>query len=178
VKPPRIRSEELWDLEAACSGMTDPGLIMGVWIAQGLALIGNGYIKLVPRSRVSDIVTRGYESAFNSWRIVPEHIQVAGRVVIETQPNDMRILCALLHRHGPLDVSRACSRKVHFHQSRIYPVAGDVVAYHRPRHWANCGFTGCTVQLEAAPSESAQMGNPLGDAAACSGLEQPIDALD
>jgi phytanoyl-CoA hydroxylase len=113
VKPPHIGTEKPWHQDAAYFRLTDPGLIVGVWIALDPALRENGCMELVPGSHLHGAMPHQHENDFNRCRIVPQHVRAAERIAIEMQPGDALIFHSLLHHYTAPNASplrrRRCS---------------------------------------------------------------------
>ncbi|HEY0418286.1 MAG TPA: phytanoyl-CoA dioxygenase family protein, partial [Acetobacteraceae bacterium] len=88
VKPPRIGSEKPWHQDASYFRITDPALVVGVWIALDPALTANGCMELVPGSHLDGGVPHVHENDFNRCRIIPERLRVRERIAIEMAPGD------------------------------------------------------------------------------------------
>jgi phytanoyl-CoA hydroxylase len=70
VKPPRIGSEKPWHQDASYFRVTDPSLIVGVWIALDPALRQNGCMEVIPGSHLHGGVPHEHENDFNRCRIL------------------------------------------------------------------------------------------------------------
>ena len=87
VKPPRIGSEKPWHQDASYFRVTEPDLIVGVWIALDPALRRNGCMEVIPGSHLGGGVPHelltvhdgGHE--FDTVGEIPSESQVVGAVV-------------------------------------------------------------------------------------------------
>ena len=88
VKPPRIGSEKPWHQDASYFRLTDPGLLVGVWIALDSALPMNGCMELVPGTHLEGGVPHVHENDFNRCRIIPGKLRANERIPISMEPGD------------------------------------------------------------------------------------------
>lgn len=165
MKPPHIGSEKRWHQDAAYFCPTDPGLIIGVWIAPDLALRENGCMELVPGSQLDGALSHGHKKDFNSCRIASQHAHAAERIAIELQTADAPILHGLLYQYFSPGASKLHRRAVQYHYYQIGTVWGDVVVRRRLFHFADDSYGGRTIPREPVP--------PRGYIYR-SGLERPI----
>lgn len=151
VKPPHIGSEKPWHQDASYFRLTDPALIVGVWIALDPALRENGCMELVPGSHLDGPVPHQHENDFNRCRIIPRHVRAADRIAIEMQPGDALIFHSLLHHYTAPNASPLRRRAVQFHYHQTGAIWGDLAAHQRLFHFADGRYAGCTVPHEPAP---------------------------
>jgi phytanoyl-CoA hydroxylase len=153
VKPPRIGSEKPWHQDASYFRLTDPGLIVGVWIALDPALRMNGCMEVVPGSHLAGAVPHVHENDFNRCRIVPGRTRVAERVAIEMQPGDALLFHSLLHHFTAPNRSDLRRRAVQFHYHQTGAVWGSVDEHGKLFHGEDGRYAGCTVP-HGDPSQS------------------------
>jgi phytanoyl-CoA hydroxylase len=165
VKPPHIGSEKRWHPDAACFYPTDPGLIIGVWIAPDPALRENGCIELVPGVQFDGAVSHGHKNDFNSDRIASQHARAAARLAIELRTGDAPILHALRYQYVSPNASKPHCGAVQYHHYQTDTVWGDAAEHRRPSHFADDSYGGCTIPCEPVPP---------GGYIYCSGLDRPI----
>jgi phytanoyl-CoA hydroxylase len=174
VKPPHIGSEKPWHQDAAYFRLTDPGLIVGVWIALDPALRENGCMELVPGSHLGGAMPHQHENDFNLCRIVPRHVRAAERIAVEMQPGDALIFHSLLHHYTAPNASPLRRRAVQFHYHQIGAVWGDLAAHQRLFQFPDGSYAGCTVPHKPASGAPAKPGGYIYRA----GLERPIVPVD
>ena len=145
VKPPRIGSEKPWHQDAAYFRVTDPALVIGVWIALDEALRMNGCMELVPGSHLAGGVPHVHENDFNRCRIIPGKVRVAERLPIEMQPGDALIFHSMLHHFTAPNKSNMRRRAIQFHYSALGAVWGDVEDHRRHFQDEHGNYAGCTV---------------------------------
>ena len=145
VKPPRIGSEKPWHQDAAYFRITDPGLVVGVWIALDPALKMNGCMELVPGSHLDGPVPHVHENDFNRCRITPAKLRVRERVAIEMQPGDALLFHSLLHHFTAPNKSDLRRRAIQFHYHQLGAVFGSVEEHGRLFHDETGAYAGCTV---------------------------------
>ena len=145
VKPPRIGSEKPWHQDAAYFRITDPGLVVGVWIALDPALKMNGCMEVVPGSHLDGPVPHVHENDFNRCRIVPEKLRARERVPIEMQPGDALLFHSLLHHFTAPNTSDLRRRAIQFHYHQLGAVFGGVEEHRRLFHDEAGAYAGCTV---------------------------------
>jgi phytanoyl-CoA hydroxylase len=145
VKPPRIGSEKPWHQDAAYFRVTDPGLVVGVWIALDEALKANGCMELVPGSHLSGGVAHVHENDFNRCRIVPGKVNLDARVAIEMQPGDALVFSSMVHHYTAPNTSNMRRRAVQYHYLQLGAVWGDVEQHRLHFHDEDGNYAGCTV---------------------------------
>jgi phytanoyl-CoA hydroxylase len=145
VKPPRIGSEKPWHQDASYFRVTDPGLIIGVWIALDSALKMNGCMEVVPGSHLAGAVPHVHENDFNRCRIVPGKARVAERVAIEMQPGDALLFHSLIHHFTAPNKSDLRRRAIQFHYHQTGAVWGSVEEHRALFHEEDGTYAGCTV---------------------------------
>jgi phytanoyl-CoA hydroxylase len=151
VKPPHIGSEKPWHQDASYFRLTDPALIVGVWIALDPALQENGCMELVPGSHLDGPEPHQHENDFNRCRIIPRYVRAEDRIAIEMQPGDALIFHSLLHHYTAPNTSPLRRRAVQYHYHQVGAVWGDIAAHRRLFHFDDGRYAGCTVPHEPAP---------------------------
>ncbi len=145
VKPPRIGSEKPWHQDAAYFRITDPGMVVGVWIALDPALNMNGCMEMVAGTHLDGGVPHVHENDFNRCRIIPEKLRVRERVAVEMQPGDALIFHSLVHHFTAPNKSDLRRRAVQFHYHQLGAVWGSVADHTRHFHFPDGSYAGCTV---------------------------------
>ena len=165
MKPPYIGSEYRWQQNAAYYSATDPGLIIGVWLAPDPTLRENGRMELVPGAQFDGIVSHGHKNDFNSYSIASQHARAAERIAIDLQTGDAPIVDALRYQYVSPNASKLHRHAVQYHYYYIDTVWGDVAERRRLFHLADDSHAGCTIPCEHVPP---------GGYIYRSGLERPI----
>ncbi len=145
VKPPRIGSEKPWHQDASYFRLTDPSLIVGVWISLDAARPMNGCMELVPGTHLEGGVPHVHENDFNRCRIVPGKLRAAERVPISMEPGDALVFHSLLHHYTAPNTSEMGRRAIQFHYHQIGAVWGDVATHRAHFHGDDGEYAGCTV---------------------------------
>jgi len=145
VKPPLIGSEKPWHQDAAYFRVTDPGMVVGVWIALDEALKANGCMELVPGSHLAGGVAHVHENDFNRCRIVPGKVNLDARVAVEMQPGDALIFSSMVHHYTAPNKSNMRRRAVQYHYLQLGAVWGDVEQHKLHFHDEDGNYAGCTV---------------------------------
>jgi phytanoyl-CoA hydroxylase len=161
VKPPHIGSEKPWHQDAAYFRLTDPGLIVGVWIALDPALKKNGCMELVAGSHLDGAVPHVHENDFNRCRIIPPKIRARERIAIEMQPGDALLFHSLLHHFTAPNKSGLRRRAVQFHYHQTGAVWGSVEDHARLFHDERGEYAGCTVPHGEGAQSNYQYRNGL-----------------
>lgn len=154
VKPPRIGSEKPWHQDASYFRVTDPGLIVGVWIALDAASRRNGCMELIPGSHLGGGVPHIHENDFNRCRIMEDCLDRDARIVIEMEPGDALIFHSLLHHFTEPNTSDLRRRALQFHYHQIGAIWADVADHTRHFHFADGSYAGCTVPHEPADASA------------------------
>jgi phytanoyl-CoA hydroxylase len=154
VKPPRIGSEKPWHQDAAYFRVTDPGLVVGVWIALDPALTMNGCMELVAGSHLDGPVPHVHENDFNRCRIVPGRVRARERIAIEMQPGDALLFHSLLHHFTAPNKSDLRRRAIQFHYHQRGAVWGSLAEHTRLFHDAAGAYAGCTLPHPGPGSDS------------------------
>ena len=154
VKPPRIGSEKPWHQDASYFRVTEPGLIVGVWIALDPASKRNGCMELVPGSHRGGGVPHVHENDFNRCQIVESYLDRDARIAIEMQPGDALIFHSLLHHFTEPNTSDLRRRAVQFHYHQTGAVWAGVAEHARHYHFEDGSYAGCTVPHEPADASA------------------------
>jgi phytanoyl-CoA hydroxylase len=165
VKPPHMGLEKWWRQDAAYFCQTDPGLIIGGWMAQDSAPRENGCMELVPGSQLDGAVSHRRKNDFYSSRIASQHARAAERIAIELQTGDAPILHALLYQYFSPSASKLHRHAMQYHYYQIGMMWGDVAVRRRMFRFVGDGHGGCTIPREPVPP---------GAYIYRSGLERPI----
>jgi phytanoyl-CoA hydroxylase len=145
VKPPRIGSEKPWHQDASYFRVTDPGLIVGVWIALDSASKRNGCMELIPGSHLGGGMPHVHEDDFNRCRIVDTHVRRDSRLAVEMEPGDALIFHSMLHHFTEPNTSNLRRRAIQFHYHQIGAEWADVEEHKRHFHFDDGAYAGCTV---------------------------------
>lgn len=154
VKPPRIGSEKPWHQDASYFRVTDPGLIVGVWIALDPASRRNGCMELIPGSHLGGGVPHEHENDFNRCRILDSHLDRDARIAIEMEPGDALIFHSLLHHFTEPNTSDLRRRALQYHYHQAGAVWAGVEEHRRVFHFADGTYAGCTVPHEPADASA------------------------
>ena len=154
VKPPRIGSEKPWHQDASYFRVTDPGLIVGVWIALDAATRENGCMELIPSSHLGGAVPHEHENDFNRCRILDPLVARDARIAIEMEPGDALIFHSLLHHYTAPNPSPLRRRALQFHYHQIGAIWAGVPEHQRLFHFEDGGYAGCTVPHEPADASA------------------------
>ena len=154
VKPAHIGSEKPWHQDAAYFRVTDPALIVGVWIALDPALKENGCMEVVPGSHLGGAVPHRHENDFNRCRILPSHVRADRRVAVEMQPGDALLFHSLLHHYTAANASPLRRRAVQFHYHQDGAEWAGVEEHRRLYHFADGSYAGCTLPHEPADASA------------------------
>jgi phytanoyl-CoA hydroxylase len=151
VKPPRIGSEKRWHQDAAYFRVSDPGLIVGVWIALDPATRENGCMQLIPGSHLGGPVAHVPMLDINECHIRPDLVRAQDRIAVEMAPGDALIFHACLHHFTAPNTSGLRRRAIQFHYQQIGLVWGDLKLHTRAYHDERGEYCGCTVQPQPVP---------------------------
>ncbi len=154
VKPPRIGTEKAWHQDASYFRVTDPGLIVGVWIALDHASKRNGCMELIPGSHLLGGVPHEHENDFNRCRILEEHLDRDARIAIEMEPGDALIFHSLLHHYTEPNTSELRRRALQYHYHQTGAVWAGVEEHRKHFHFADGTYAGCTVPHEPADASA------------------------
>ena len=154
IKPPRIGTEKPWHQDASYFRVTDPGLIVGVWIALDPASRRNGCMELIPGSHLGGGVPHQHQNDFNRCRIVEAHLDRDTRIAIEMEPGDALIFHSLLHHFTEPNTSDLRRRALQYHYHQVGAVWAGVEEHRRVFHFDDGTYAGCTVPHEPADSSA------------------------
>ena len=149
VKPPRIGSAKPWHQDAAYFRVSDPNLIVGVWIALDAARRENGCMEVIPGSHLDGPAVHLPHADMNQCEIRADKLRLADRVAIEMDPGDALIFHALIHHYTAPNRSGFRRRAVqfHYHQTGMRWMS---LEDHRRHYQDETGaYAGCTVQSVA-----------------------------
>ena len=152
VKPPRIGADKPWHQDCSYFRITDPGLVVGVWIALDPALRQNGCMEVIPGTHLRGAVPHVHENDFNRCRIVESFVHAERAVPIEMQPGDALIFSGLLHHFTATNHSDLTRRAVQFHYHQAGAVWGTLEEHQRHYRDAAGRYAGCTVPHADRPS--------------------------
>ena len=152
VKPPRIGSEKRWHQDAAYFRVSDPGLIVGVWIALDRATRENGCMQVIPGSQLGGPAPHVPMVDVNECHIRPDLVRADDRVAIEMEPGDALIFGACLHHMTAPNTSGMRRRAVQFHYQQDGLVWGDLAMHRRAYRDEQGAYCGCTVQPPPVPA--------------------------
>jgi phytanoyl-CoA hydroxylase len=154
VKPPRIGSEKPWHQDASYFRVTDPGLVVGVWIALDPALRQNGCMELVPGSHLGGPVPHRHENDFNRCRILDACVDTDARIAIEMEAGDALIFHSLLHHYTAPNRSDLRRRALQYHYHQTGAVWAGLTEHQRLFHFEDGSYAGCTVPHEPAEASA------------------------
>ncbi len=145
IKPPHIGSEKPWHQDAAYFRVSDPGLIVGTWVALDPALRSNGCMEVIPGSHLHGPVPHEHEDDLNLCNILASHTEPDRRVAIEMQAGDVLIFHSLLHHYTAANASPLRRRALQFHYHQIGLEWTDLAAHQQMFHDGQGNYAGCTV---------------------------------
>jgi phytanoyl-CoA hydroxylase len=151
VKPPRRGSEKPWHQDASYFRITDPSLVVGVWIALDEALRANGCMELVPGSHLGGGVPHVHDNDFNLCRIIPGAVHTDARIAVEMAPGDALIFHSLIHHYTAPNRSDMRRRALQYHFHQIGAVWSGVEDHSRLFHDGDGHYAGCTVGHPTLP---------------------------
>jgi len=145
VKPPFIGGEKPWHQDCAYFRITDPSLVVGVWIALDEAKRENGCMELIAGSHLWGPQPHHHENDFNRCRIQEHLLKPEQRIAIEMQPGDALIFSGLLQHYTAPNRSALRRRAIQFHYHQAGAVWGSLEDHRRLFHDADGQYAGCTV---------------------------------
>jgi phytanoyl-CoA hydroxylase len=152
IKPPLIGSAKPWHQDAAYFRVSDPSLIVGVWIALDEAKRENGCMEVIPGSHLRGPAVHLPHVDINQCEIRADAVRLAERVAIALAPGDALIFHALLHHYTAPNRSglRRRALQFHFHQTGLDWLS---LEDHRRHYHDEAGaYAGCTVQKGPVPA--------------------------
>jgi phytanoyl-CoA hydroxylase len=169
VKPPRIGTAKRWHQDAAYFRVSDPGLIVGVWIALDPATRANGCMELIPGSHLAGPVPHVPMGDVNECHIRPDLVAADHRVAIEMAPGDALVFHPCLHHMTEPNHSDMRRRALQFHYHQTGMEWRDLEWHRRWFQDATGAYCGCTVPAEPVPPGAAYTYRP--------GLARPVTPM-
>ncbi|MBI1775394.1 MAG: phytanoyl-CoA dioxygenase family protein [Proteobacteria bacterium] len=151
IKPPFLGSEKPWHQDFAYFRVSDPSLIVGVWIALDRAAKDNGCMEVVPGSHLAGPAPHVPMADINVCHIEPSRVRVADRVAVEMEPGDALIFHPLLHHYTAPNSSPSRRRAVQFHYHQIGLEWTSLEEHRRQYHDDAGAYAGCTVPKGTSP---------------------------
>ncbi|MBM3601190.1 MAG: phytanoyl-CoA dioxygenase family protein [Alphaproteobacteria bacterium] len=151
IKPPRIGGAKLWHQDASYFRVSDPNLIVGVWIALDPATRENGCMEVIPGSHLDGPAIHLPDVDVNQCTIRPDQLRLRDRAPIEMAPGDALIFHALLHHYTAPNQSSQRRRAVQFHYHQLGMQWTSLDAHRRHFHDEFGAYAGCTIQKEPVP---------------------------
>lgn len=145
VKPPLIGGEKPWHQDCAYFRVTDPSLVVGVWIALDAALPENGCMEVIPGSHLWGPMPHVHENDFNRCRIPDELLRRSQAVKVPMQPGDALLFSGLLQHYTAPNRSALTRQAVQFHFHQQGAVWGSLEEHRRLFHDEAGAYAGCTV---------------------------------
>jgi len=151
VKPPRIGSAKRWHQDASYFRVSDPNLIVGVWIALDPSTRLNGCMQAIAGSQLGGPVPHVPMGDVNECHIRPDLVRAEQAQLIEMQPGDALIFHACLHHYTAPNQSDLRRRALQFHYHQLGMDWLDLAAHQRDFHDEAGGYAGCTVATAPIP---------------------------
>jgi phytanoyl-CoA hydroxylase len=151
VKPPRIGSAKRWHQDAAYFRVSDPNLIVGVWIALDRSTRINGCMQAIPGSHLGGPVPHVPMGDVNECHIRPDLVHAERAELIEMQPGDALIFHACLHHYTAPNESELRRRALQFHYHQLGMDWLDLAAHRRDFQDESGTYAGCTVAAAPIP---------------------------
>ncbi len=149
IKPPGIGGAKPWHQDASYFRVSDPHLIVGVWIALDRATRDNGCMEVIPGSHLEGPVPHVAAEDVNLCTIRPDRLRAADRVLIELEPGDALIFHPLLHHYTAPNRSQLRRWAVQFHYNQTGMEWMDLAAHRRLYHDETGAYAGCTIPKSA-----------------------------
>ena len=146
IKPPRRGSAKPWHQDAAYFRVSDPSLIVGVWIALDAARRENGCMEVIPGSHLDGPAVHLPHADMNQCEIRTDKLRLADRVPVELDPGDALIFHSLLHHYTARNVSDLRRRAIQFHYHQTGLRWLSLEDHRRHYHDESGAYAGCTVQ--------------------------------
>jgi phytanoyl-CoA hydroxylase len=153
IKPPLRGSKKDWHQDAAYFRVSDPRLIVGVWIALDPSRRENGCMEFIPGSHLKGPAIHVQQLDINACHIRRDQIDLARRVAIELDPGDALIFHPLVHHYTEPNRSALRRRAVQFHYHQLGMDWGTLEDHRRDFHDESGAYCGCTVQPPPVPPE-------------------------
>lgn len=155
IKPPKIGGAKRWHQDASYFRVSDPNLIVGVWIALDPATKENGCMEVIPGSHLAGPAIHLPEADVNECSIRPDQLRLADRTAIELAPGDALIFHALLHHYTAPNRSELRRRAIQFHYHQIGMDWTSLETHRLAFHDESGEYAGCTVQKGPVPAGKA-----------------------
>jgi len=152
IKPPKIGGAKRWHQDASYFRVSDPEMIVGVWIALDEATKENGCMEVIPGSHLAGPAIHVPELDVNECTIRPDQLRLQDRVAIELKPGDALVFHALLHHYTAPNRSQHRRRAVQFHYHKIGMQWTSLEDHRRAFHDETGAYAGCTVQKGPVPA--------------------------
>ncbi len=153
VKPPRVSGDKPWHQDAAYFRGSDPGLMVGVWIALDPATPENGCMEVIPGSHLRGPAPHVPAEDINLCTIRPDLVRLADRVALPMDPGDVLIFHSLIHHYTAANRSDRRRRALQFHYHQVGLQWTSLEAHRALYHDADGGYAGCTVPKGAPFAE-------------------------
>lgn len=170
VKPPRIGSAKRWHQDASYFRVSDPNLIVGVWIALDPSTRLNGCMQAIAGSQLGGPVPHVPMGDVNECHIRPDLVRADQAQLIEMQPGDALIFHACLHHYTAPNESDLRRRALQFHYHQVGMDWLDLAAHQRDFHDESGAYAGCTIAAEPIPDGVSYSYRP--------GRPRPVNPLD
>jgi phytanoyl-CoA hydroxylase len=151
VKPPRIGSVKPWHQDASYFRVSDPNLIVGVWIALDPATKQNGCMEMVPGSHLGGPAIHEPQPDANMCNIRADQVHPGKRVAIEMEPGDALIFSSLVHHYTAPNTSGLRRRAVQFHYHQLGMEWMSLEHHRQQFHDEQGNYAGCTVPKPGGP---------------------------
>lgn len=145
IKPPGIGGAKPWHQDASYFRVSDPQLIIGVWIALDAATRDNGCMEVIPRSHLAGPAAHVAAEDVNQCTIRPDLLRLADRVQVELAPGDALIFHPLLHHYTAPNRSTLRRWAVQFHFNQTGMEWTTFADHKRLYHDERGAYVGCTV---------------------------------
>jgi phytanoyl-CoA hydroxylase len=155
IKPPKIGGAKRWHQDASYFRVSDPNLIVGVWLALDPATKENGCMEVIPGSHLGGPAIHLPEVDVNECNIRPDQLRLADRTPIELAPGDALIFHALLHHYTAPNRSEHRRRAIQFHYHQKGMDWTSLESHTRAFHDESGEYAGCTVQKGPVPAGKA-----------------------
>ena len=152
VKPPRIGSVKPWHQDASYFRVSDPNLIVGVWIALDRATKQNGCMEMVPGAPLGGPALHEQQPDANLCNIRADQVHPERRVAIEMAPGDALIFSSLVHHFTAPNTSGLRRRAVQFHYHQIGMEWMSLEHHRQQFHDEQGNYAGCTVPKPGGPT--------------------------
>lgn len=172
IKPPGIGGAKPWHQDASYFRVSDPHLIIGVWIALDAATRDNGCMEVIPRSHLDGPVPHVAAEDVNLCTIRPDRLRIADRIQVELDPGDALIFHPLLHHYTAPNRSTLRRWAVQFHFNQTGMEWTSFAEHRRLYHDESGAYAGCTV-----PKSMLAAGRQ-GEHAWPEGRKQPVAPVD